>query len=202
MVIRSFLAFELPGPMKAVLARTLEALKGSGLDVRWTPVEKIHLTMVFLGDVPEDGIPFVSEAAGRVCSRYAPVTAAITGVGIFGPPRRPRILWAGLTGETALLAGLQRELFEALEPAGVKFDGRPFKPHLTLGRFRGRSPAGEDLQRLMETHDDMHSDVCLLDELVLFKSDLTPRGAVYTALARMPMTGSPQQAARTRMEGK
>lgn len=187
MAIRSFLAFELPAPMKAVLGRALETMKESSLHVRWTALDKIHLTVVFMGRVQERDIAFISEAAGRVCSRHSPFNTAINGTGVFGPPRNPRILWAGLTGETKRMAEFQQELFQALAPAGVTNDGRPFKPHLTLGRFRGASPDRAGLEMLLRTFSDMQSDECRLDELVLFKSDLTPGGPFYTVLARMPM---------------
>lgn len=187
MAIRSFLAFELPAPMKEVLGRTLETMKESGLHVRWTALDRIHLTVVFMGHVQERDVAFVSEAARRVCSRYSPFNAAINGTGIFGSPRSPRVLWAGLTGETKRMAEFQKELLRALEPAGVTDDGRPFKPHLTLGRFRGGNPDRAELETLLKTFRDMRSDEGRLDELVLFKSDLTPGGAVYTVLARMPM---------------
>lgn len=189
MAIRSFLAFELPVPMKTVLGRALEAMKKSGLDVRWTALDRIHLTIAFLGDVQEREVAFISDAARLVCSRHSPFNAAIKGSGIFGPPRRPRVLWAGLAGETERMAEFQRELFRAMNPAGVTHDGRPFKPHLTMGRFRSGNPDTAELDRLLKTHGDLRSDECLLDELVLFKSDLKPGGAVYAVLGRMPMAG-------------
>jgi RNA 2',3'-cyclic 3'-phosphodiesterase len=185
MAIRSFLAFELPAPMRTVLAGALEILRGSCLDARWAKIDNIHLTVVFLGDVPEDDLTFIMEAAQEVCSRYRPFEIAIKGLGVFGPPRRPRVLWAGLTGETMRMAEFQQELLSALAPSGIKYDGKAFKPHLTLGRFRGRNPI--DPKSALEACRDIHSNECLLENLVLFKSDLTPRGAFYTLLGKMPM---------------
>ena len=187
MGIRSFLAFELPAPMKTVLSDALEKLKGAGLDVRWTAPANIHLTVVFLGDVAEKDIPFIEGAAGEICSRFRPFDASVNGVGIFGPRGRPRVLWAGVDGETERLALCKRELLEALKPVGLELDSRPFRPHLTLGRFRGGSQTG--LDGVLKRFGDIKSDECRLEELWLFKSDLTPRGASYTVLARMPLTG-------------
>ncbi|MEE9417831.1 MAG: 2'-5' RNA ligase family protein, partial [Desulfatiglandaceae bacterium] len=72
MEIRSFLAFELPGEIKGVVSRVSEELKESPLDVRCVKPENIHLTVVFLGNVPEEHISPVSEAAEEVCQRYSP----------------------------------------------------------------------------------------------------------------------------------
>ena len=181
-MIRSFLAFELPGPVETVLSETLGKLKESGLDVRWTAVEKIHLTVVFLGDVPEERIDFIKQAAGEVCACHDPFTFAVKGLGIFGPPRRPRVVWAGLSGETSRMALFKRDLLEVLAPVGIKPDARPFRPHLTLGRFRSGGCGN-----ILHCFDPIESDECRLGDLVLFKSELTPRGAVYTVLGRMPM---------------
>jgi RNA 2',3'-cyclic 3'-phosphodiesterase len=182
MMIRSFLAFELPGPMKTVLSETLKGLKGMDLDVRWTAVDKIHLTVVFLGDVSNEQIDFIKESAATVCAGHDSFTVAVKGVGVFGPPRRPRVVWAGLSGETSRMAVFKRELLDALAPAELKLDARSLRPHLTLGRFRSGGPGN-----ILERFDHIRSDECRLGELVLFKSDLTPRGAVYTVLGRMPM---------------
>ena len=187
MAIRSFLAFELPAPMKAVLERSLETMKKICPDIRWMKVDKIHITVVFLGNVPEEGLGFISDAAGTVCARHEPFNLALKGVGVFGPPRRPRVIWAGLDGDIQRMAGFQRELLKALEPAGIRYDGRPFKPHLTLGRFRDTHRPGAGLKGLLEMHADIRSDDCRFDELVLFKSDLTPREAIYTVLGRIPI---------------
>jgi RNA 2',3'-cyclic 3'-phosphodiesterase len=182
MTIRSFLAFELPGPIKSVLSDTLEGLKKSGLDIRWAAVEKIHLTVVFLGDVPEEMLEFIKESAATVCSGYESFTVALKGLGVFGPPRRPRVLWAGVSGETSRMSAFKHELVDALAPVGIKIDKRAFRPHLTLGRFRSGGHGN-----VFERYDGIQSDECRLGELVLFKSDLTPRGAVYTVLERMPL---------------
>jgi 2'-5' RNA ligase len=165
-----------------VLSDTLEALKKSDLDVRWMAVEKIHLTVVFLGDVPEEHIDFIKKSAAEVCACHDSFIAAVKGLGVFGPPRRPRVVWAGVSGETSRMAAFKRELLDALTPVGLKLDSRSFRPHLTLGRFRSGGPGN-----VLEHFDHIQSDECRLGELVLFKSDLTPRGAVYTVLARLPM---------------
>jgi RNA 2',3'-cyclic 3'-phosphodiesterase len=186
MTIRSFLAFELPKPMKSVLSVALEDLRKGGLDVRWTAVENIHMTVLFLGGVPESGLDFIIKSAAQVCSRHDPFNAAVKGMGVFGPKRRPRVLWAGVSGEISRMASFKRELLDALAPAGMNLDPRPFKPHLTLGRFRSGGPGN-----LLELFGNLQSEQCRLDELVLFKSDLRPKGAVHSVLERMPMKGRP-----------
>jgi 2'-5' RNA ligase len=165
-----------------VLSETLEGLKKSDLDVRWTAVEKIHLTVVFLGDVSEERVGLIKESAAEVCGSYDAFTVAVKGLGIFGPPRRPRVVWAGVSGEISRMAAFKRDLLGALAPVGIKPEARAFRPHLTLGRFRGGG-AG----KVLEHFDPVQSEECRLGDLVLFKSDLRPSGAVYTALARMPM---------------
>jgi 2'-5' RNA ligase len=84
------------------------------------------------------------------------------------------------------MSAFKRELLDALAPVGLKLDTRSFRPHLTLGRFRSGGPGN-----ILEHFDHIQSDDCRLRELVLFKSDLTSRGALYTVLARLPMKDAP-----------
>jgi 2'-5' RNA ligase len=183
MGIRSFLAFELPLRIKEQLEEISEELRQSHLPVRWVKVENIHLTIVFLGSVTEETIAGVKQKAGSTAAKFSAFQIRLNGVGTFPGWKRPRVLWIGLDGDIGGLSDLQDKLQGALEELGFKPESRPFRPHLTLGRFKGTVNRAEELKWILDRFHDINSDDDYLKELVLFKSDLRPAGPIYTKMA-------------------
>ncbi|MBN1849450.1 MAG: RNA 2',3'-cyclic phosphodiesterase [Deltaproteobacteria bacterium] len=188
-MIRSFLAFELPPEIKNIINRVSKDLRQSDLNVRWVNVENIHLTIVFMGNIHEKEIPFMSQTIEKVCLRYAPFHVFLKGLGAFPNTRRPRVIWAGLDGDTSKMPFFQKALQKHLRPVGIKEEKRPFKPHLTLGRFKNPGPADSLLDNLIGTYKDLSSSEYSFRELIFFKSDIKPGGAVYTKLGSWPLLG-------------
>ncbi|HRT71571.1 MAG TPA: RNA 2',3'-cyclic phosphodiesterase, partial [Syntrophales bacterium] len=134
--VRSFLAIDLPEEVKAGLGRISESLKRRVGGVRWTKPEGIHLTLKFFGDISGEEIARISMVAGSAAGVTAPFQLTVEGLGVFPGLKRPRVLWVGVGGRLDILARLQGGIESALEAQGFKKEGRGFKPHLTLGRFR------------------------------------------------------------------
>jgi len=189
MVIRSFLAFELPVDIKRIIMALSENVRQLPLNVRWLNVTNIHLTIVFMGNVQEEQIRPIQDIVKDVCQRYGPFSIAIKGIGIFGSRRNPRVLWIGLDGAIDRMGYFRDDLQKGLRPFGIKEEKRRFKPHLTLGRFRKGARTGTHLDNLLSKYHDLTSPECIIEELVLFKSDLKPGGAVYSKLKEWPLTG-------------
>ena len=189
MAIRSFLAFELPVDIKRIIMAVSEDLRRLSLNVRWVNVTNIHLTVVFMGDVQEGQIGPIQEIVKDICKGYGPFSIAIKGIGLFGGRRNPRVLWIGLDGAIDRMACFRDDLQEGLKSFGIKEEKRRFKPHLTLGRFRKGARAGTHLDDLLSRYHDLTSPDCIIEELVLFKSDLKPGGAVYSKLNGWALTG-------------
>ena len=187
MGIRSFLAFELPLRIKEQVGEISKELQQSRLPVRWVKVENIHLTIVFLGSVTEETIAGVKQKAGSIAEGFSAFKIRLNSVGVFPNWRRPRVLWIGLDGEIGGLSDLRDELRAALEELGFKPENRPFRPHLTLGRFKDTVDRGEELKWILDRFHDINSDDDYLKELVLFKSDLRPAGPIYTKMAAWPL---------------
>jgi 2'-5' RNA ligase len=189
MEIRSFLAFELPVNIKKTVLKVAGEIRDTDLDVRWVKVENIHLTMVFLGNVTREGIEGIQEEVRNVCSEYGSFDIALKRMGCFPNRRRPRILWLGLEGDIERMSHFRNGLQRALKAFGIKEEKRPFKPHLTLGRFRSSRKMGSWLEELLSEYAVLESPVETLNQLHLFKSDLKPGGAVYTKLKSWSLSG-------------
>jgi 2'-5' RNA ligase len=189
MEIRSFLAFELPLEIKKIVTRVFEDSRRSSLDVRWVRPEGIHLTVVFMGNIKTEDLEAMGNEIGRVCSDFSPFHIALKGIGCFPNSRNPRVVWLGLVGDVEQMSRFRDRLQKQLSPFGIQEERRPFKPHLTLGRFKKALRDEASLRKLMEKYKDLTSPVCTLDDFMLFKSDLNPGGAVYTKMLSWLLSG-------------
>ena len=187
MEIRSFLAFELPQEFKEIISRVLPDMKKSLMDVRWLRPANIHLTMVFMGSVPSERIKPAGERVAKVCNRHKPFNVSLGGAGLFSNRHIPRVFRLSLAGDIDRMSRFRNDLHKALLPFGIKQEKRRFSPHLTLGRFRRGAKTGKDLDEFLLRYRDLTSSMCKLNELILFKSDLKPDGAVHTRLTGWPL---------------
>lgn len=186
--LRAFVAAELPADLLKALAAVQAELSRRGLRVRWTRPGNLHLTLKFLGDLSVDRVPIAAAAVCATAAEHDAFELTAEGLGVFPGMRRPRVLWAGLSGAGAELAQLQQGLEERLLAAGFPREAREFHGHLTLGRF-GEAPGG-GAAGILPAYAEKRFGRFEVREVVLFQSDLQPRGAVYTALARAPLRGA------------
>ncbi len=162
--------------------------------VRWTAPDGLHLTLHFLGDVAPDDINKIArliEAAANACSPFA---LTLGGLGCFPHTRRPRIIWAGVSGQTDTLITLQQALGEKLKTIGFAPEARPYSPHLTIGRVKDGLPQRQltQLGQALEQAQGQVGQLAALHvaALSLMKSELKPAGAVYTQMALAPLNES------------
>lgn len=193
MGIRSFLAFELPQDIKQIVTRVSGEIRKSSLDVRWVRPEFIHLTVVFMGDIQSEQIPLMVESLKAVCSNHEPFRIVLKPMGCFPNSRNPRVIWLGIDGDLERMSRLRDDLQQALSPFGIKEEERAFRPHLTLGRFKKPTKRPTEMEQLLATYGGLSSPACTLDELVMFRSDLKPGGAVYTRVLSWPLAGDSSQ---------
>ena len=189
---RLFVALEPPEPVRRRLGTIAAELRRgaprAAEEVRWVEPERIHLTLQFLGWVPEERIPGIVDALRLAAGAARPLALEVKGAGGFPNARRPRVLWAGLGGDLAALAALVADLGRRLGPLGFPPEDRPFSPHLTLGRARdGRGAAG--LGGALARAAQVEGAPWRASELVLFESHLSPRGPRYEPLARVALGG-------------
>lgn len=188
--VRIFLALDPPEGILREIGRVQNRLQGliHG-DIRWVRPEAIHLTLKFFGDVPECDVAKISAVAGKAAAVVRPFDLMIGGVGVFPDRyRQPRVIWLGMGGEAARLVTFQKGMERALQGIGFPREERPFLPHLTLGRVM--TPKGlTGLKGVLEKGEMYTAGRFTASGLGLFKSDLTPRGAIYTRLAGYPFAG-------------
>jgi 2'-5' RNA ligase len=180
--VRSFVAVLLPEALRVRLAAAIDELRAGARRVAWVPVQNLHVTLRFLGAVDEATLQRVREALEAGTVAIAPFAVRVGGLGGFPPGRAPRVIWAGVTGGAEALCALSARLETALAERGIPPEGRPFHPHVTLGRARDPRGVPELAGRLAAARDEFGETV--VDAVHLMRSDLDPAGARYGVLAR------------------
>jgi 2'-5' RNA ligase len=170
------------------LAGIQEALRHCLRAVKWVEPENLHLTLKFLGEVPQEQIPAVQEALDRVARQHSPLEPEVSGLGAFPDSRRPRVVWAGVTEGREALIRLALHLNRELAHLGIAAEARPFAGHVTLGRIRQLQPAPL-LERQMQACSGARFGRRPVSEFCLVQSLLRPAGPVYTILRRFALQG-------------
>jgi 2'-5' RNA ligase len=164
------------------LAEAIEQLRPAARDVAWVAPDNLHLTLKFLGAVPETQIDSVVDALTWASLDASPFEVRIRGLGAFPSAGRPRVVWAGVTDGASQMAELATRVDAALARLGFASAERSFASHVTLGRVRqpGRNAALTDALGRASTREFGRIRV---SSASLMQSELGPRGARYTELA-------------------
>jgi len=185
--MRTFVAIELPDACRRRLTEAVEQLRRGAGGVKWVRTESAHLTLKFIGELPELDLPAAIEALRTGAQGASPFSFRVQGISVFPPKGAPRVIHAPVEEPTGALAGLAQSVDRALcEGLGVAPEKRSFKPHITLGRVKKPRdcPPIETLAGLVPNADFGEAQA---REIILMKSDLTPRGAVYTPVERVKL---------------
>lgn len=178
-MIRAFAALALPEPVRFELM-----LVQQGLPVpRPIPAESLHLTLVFLGELPEPRLDDVHLAFRAVSAPGFEV--ALAGLGLFGGAR-PRLVYAAVAANPAL-ERLQAKLETAARGAGVALAGRRFVPHVTLARLPERFAERDRLERAVAARGAWTAPRFAAEDFRLYRSHLGGESPLYEELARYPL---------------
>lgn len=136
--MRLFLAIKIPDQIQDKIS-SLYIQEEQG--IRWTPAHQLHLTLIFIGDQPQEKIDEISEAIAEIEFNTMPINLSKTGFFKSG------IYWIGVE-ETNALMNLQKKLYRAIANLGIHIENRRFKPHITIARDRGISaPLAQSIER-------------------------------------------------------
>lgn len=182
--MRAFIAVEISERARTEVARLQERLRAAGADVKWVDPENLHLTLKFLGEVPEEKIPALTESLGRTAAEISPFSFSLQGVGAFPGMEHPRVIWVGIGEGNDRLAKLGIAVEKTCAGLGFPAEERPFSPHLTIGRVR----SGKELSRLakqMEKVKFRATEPEQAEWIVLLESTLGSGGPVYRTIGEI-----------------
>jgi 2'-5' RNA ligase len=178
--IRSFLAFDIESDtVLNRLANTQSKLFQTGADLKLVEPQNIHITVRFLGNITPAMVEKIFDAMKQV--QFVPFNVQIKGLGAFPDLRYPRVIWAGITDGADQLKNVFSQLEPQLRGLGFTPDHKGFSPHLTIARVRsGRNKA--QLADFITENANYDFGAINAQYLRLKKSDLTPKGPIYSTL--------------------
>jgi 2'-5' RNA ligase len=186
--MRLFLAINPPVDVRRAIWTATATVREAGPDVSWVAEPRIHLTLKFLGEQPEAAVAPLADAIRAVAQSHAAPLVRIDGVGAFPNFRRPHVVWIGVDPEPRLEL-LHHDLEVACEALGYEIDGRPFRPHLTLGRVKVAGNAEQMRALRAAARKVRFSDEFTVESLDMMQSALGPAGPAFTTLATAPLRG-------------
>jgi 2'-5' RNA ligase len=187
--LRTFIAVAATEEIRKQAEQLAEKLSHTLANVKWVERRNLHWTVKFLGDVDSNDIPSICQAVGTVVGEIPPFEIIAQGAGAFPTLSRPRTVWLGTGRGDSQFVSLHNAADSALVKLDFRSEHRRFRPHMTLGRVR-RSPQGVDqLGTLIAEHDKFDAGSMIVDELVIFTSQLDRDGPTYQVLARLPLSG-------------
>jgi 2'-5' RNA ligase len=190
MMLRSFIAVEIPAGIQSAIAQSTAPLKNSlpKTLVRWVAPQNVHLTLKFLGEVSSTNLERLAETLKVEAASHEMFSLSAGGLGAFPTPRRARVIWIGLKAPPALEV-LRRGVEAAAVQLGYASEERPFSAHLTIGRV-AQNVSASDLQHIrtvLEATKVGEIGTLRVEAVHIFKSDLRPGGSVYTHLYALPL---------------
>jgi RNA 2',3'-cyclic 3'-phosphodiesterase len=184
--MRLFLAVGFEQRLRHAIHAATAPLRAAVPDAGWVPEDRVHLTLKFLGEQAEEMVAPLTAAICEIGQRHWPVPMRLRGVGAFPNLRRPRVVWVGIA-PTPKLELLQHDVEERCAALGVEVEGKPFRPHLTIGRLRG-TEAPEALRELgrLARGARFRADA-VVSAIELVHSTLTAAGPRYERIALAPL---------------
>jgi len=187
--MRLFIAIEIPPLVKQEMAALQDQLRHTDVDAAWVRPEGMHLTLKFLGDVPETRSNAIMDALVYAAQGRGGFRMEISGVGTFPHTGNPRVVWVGVQGDADMLRDAQTSVEGQMLNLGFAREDRDFFPHLTLGRIRqvrSRSAWKNAFDKLK----DIRLSGFHVDSISLMQSELHSSGAVYTEIGRVLLKGT------------
>jgi 2'-5' RNA ligase len=168
---RLFIAIDLPESTKRLLVDLDPQIRG----VRWIEPEKMHLTLGFFGDVPDDvDLTFREKLSAIVFGAFF---LPIGGIGTFPPKGEPKTISIGVGRGHPHLFQLHKRVQEGALAAGLEPELRPFHPHVTLARCQRISP--QSVRKFLKANVDLDAGMIRVDSFHLYSSKLTSAGPIH-----------------------
>lgn len=183
---RTFIAIDSSDDLRRRAGGLIDRLRPYAPGARWVDEENVHLTLLFLGDLSDQEVAETCSRVDWAARANEPFALRAAGVGAFPDAMRPKAIWLGVTDGAEQVCRLQSDLDDALADYVPRGENRRFVPHWTLSRL-GRSAPGAHLSDTLTNLAEHDAGELLVDEIVVFASELRPEGPEYHRLATCPL---------------
>lgn len=176
--MRTFIAIPVPQDLKGRIEKVQERLDMLDIDVKLVEPGNLHYNLKFLGEVTEGDVNKVKAVLDRIVPQHRSFDLHVTGMGAFPQVTYAKVVWLGAKEGAQQLTALAESIELALADTGFRREEKSFTPHLTLARITGGQHKHE-LITLLKDESDIDIGTMRIDEITLFRSQLTPEGPIY-----------------------
>ncbi|MDR2967112.1 MAG: RNA 2',3'-cyclic phosphodiesterase [Methanobacteriaceae archaeon] len=177
--LRTFLAIDIDKKLIQKIEDLQKEFEKTNANIKYVEIENIHFTLKFFGNINEEMVDKISISTENVLKKYEPIDITIEGTGSFPSEDFIKVIWLGIT-ENQVVMDLAKKLDEEFKKIGFKKE-KNYSPHLTIGRMR--SPKNKkEVKEKIATFKDIKIGKMSIDKISLKKSELTPKGPIYSDL--------------------
>ena len=180
---RGFIAIDVNATPNVL--KFLKDITNSNADVKLVEPQNIHITLKFLGEVEEVNIDDIEQIIKDSVKEIEPFTIKLSGTGVFPNQNYIRVIWIGIK-DAEIIETISRSIDERLSQLGFKREKRGFSAHLTIGRVK-TAKNKQLLLKVIERYKDFEFSTQEVNSIKLKKSDLTPKGPIYTTLREVKL---------------
>ena len=180
---RGFIAIDINTPPN--ILKLLNDITKSNADVKLVEPQNIHITLKFLGDVQENNIDKIEQIIRDSIKKIEPFKIKLKGIGVFPNKNYIRVVWIGIM-DTEILSTISTNIDENLSQLGFKKEKRGFSAHLTIGRVKSAKNKMH-LLKAIDNYSNFEFATLEVSSIKLKKSDLTPKGPIYTTLKEVKL---------------
>ena len=184
---RTFIAIPIDRSQSRLTMDLVDQLSELGYGYKWSSEENLHVTLNFLGDVPETELNSVCKTVKSCVEAFDSFEMSIGGIGAFPSLEKPRIVWAGIQSGSEAMCEIQESIAAGLQSIGYPREARPFRPHLTLGRIRRNSRPDSKLGEELVLLDGFDAGSTQVHQVIVYSSFLDRSGPVYTPISRIDL---------------
>ncbi|KYK24075.1 2'-5' RNA ligase [Thermoplasmatales archaeon SM1-50] len=177
-IFRGFIAIDIPAIQKLLIFE--EEITKTSADIKLVEPKNIHITIKFLGDTDEKYIDEITRSMKDSVRGIKPFSITFQGTGVFPNKNYIKVIWVGII-DTGIIETIAHAIDTSLLPLGFKKEQRGFSPHLTIGRVKTARNKTQ-LLKVLERYTKEEFAVHQVQSIVLKKSELTPKGPIYSTL--------------------
>jgi RNA 2',3'-cyclic 3'-phosphodiesterase len=184
--IRTFIAVPLPDLLKQDVDKLIVGFKPLADGISWVRAANLHFTLRFLGDIEKNSIPALKQSIESHLSGISQFKIRLAGLGCFPNLNRPRVVWVAAAGDIEQMKELAGKVETACRESDYGSADKPFAPHLTIGRVKFPSGLDELIGNIKTVK--FETDSFTVEKVIIYKSDLTPRGPIYTVMGEVVLS--------------
>ncbi len=181
--MRAFIALELPLSVKEILSKVISNMSMKIDGVKWVNNAGLHITLKFLGEVEDKLVDRIRDEISYLGEKYPPITLALDSIDAFPDKKRARVIVVKLKNRVDIAINIFKDIENNLEKFSFEREKRVFTPHITLGRRKTPAPL---LEKTVAKLDELEFTV---DTVVMFRSTLTDKGAIYDPIWKIKLGG-------------